>query len=210
MIFLPSIVKRSPISGMGVFVDVRVKKGDIVGCMALDSILISETDYQAEQDRGNDEVLRSCIRLAGVHFLYAKAIFKDGVEQLTEEDFINHSESPSPLYHCGMLFARRNLEAGEEFTVDYKYFLAFNDATCFVDGATGRKIACLDGAEALRESTSELLALLRSGDLPKTPPLYVFSARPAEGEVTTQGEPLPVVMGGHHGPRASRSRGFTH
>jgi len=61
-----------------------------------------------------------------------------------------------------VLFARRDITAGEELTVNYRYFLGADaDASSsFVDVATGHPVTGLDAAEALRRSTEELLELL--------------------------------------------------
>ncbi len=73
---------------------------------------------------------------------------------------MNHSEKPNLLYHCGILFALRNIRAGEELTVDYRYFLSPNDANPVHDTKTGKVIKGFNAKKSLRESTKELIKLI--------------------------------------------------
>ena len=41
-----------------------------------------------------------------------------------DECFVNHSFTPSGLWHLGFVFATTRLEAGTEITVDYRHLLA--------------------------------------------------------------------------------------
>ena len=78
------------------------------------------------------------------------------------EAFINHSTDPSLLYHCGISFARRNLEPGDELTIDYSLFLAEEDVEGFRDSAkVRRELTGRPPREALISSTEQLLHLLR-------------------------------------------------
>jgi hypothetical protein len=78
------------------------------------------------------------------------------------EDYLNHSQDPNLIYHCGFLFALRNIEVGDELTVNYGYFLAIDDVESFQDIKSGKIITGLSGQEALLFSTRELLTLLET------------------------------------------------
>jgi len=59
------------------------------------------------------------------------------------------------VYHCGLCFAARDLNAGEELTVDYRYFMS-EDLDGFCDRHTGRQIRGFTGREAFVRSLRQL------------------------------------------------------
>lgn len=101
-------------------------------------------------------MIRTGIRWVGRYFVHAKTIAADA--------YINHSNDPSLLYHCGVSFARRDLEAGDELTIDYRLFLAEDDEAAFCDVATGEMVRGLPPKEALLKSGGQLAKLLREID----------------------------------------------
>ncbi len=75
-------------------------------------------------------------------------------------DFINHSDDPTLLYHCGLGFARRNMTRGEEITCDYRFFDTEHSDN-FIDILTGQKLLKKRPAkDLLVASATELLQLL--------------------------------------------------
>lgn len=77
-----------------------------------------------------------------------------------DECYINHAFEPTALWHLGFVFAARDLEAGDEVTVDYRHLLAPGQHEEFLDSASGRPIVGYAWAESLRASTAALSALL--------------------------------------------------
>ena len=77
-----------------------------------------------------------------------------------DECYINHSFTPTGLWHLGFVFATRDLPAGTEITVDYRHLLPPGEEEAFVDTATGQKIVGLPWIESLTASTHALAALL--------------------------------------------------
>ena len=153
MLFVKAVVADSAISGKGLFAQDRVMKGTVVSLHAADSVVVTEEQYQDQQRKGNELAIRTGIRWVGNYFLYAK--------QNRPEAFINHSTNPSLLYHCGISFARRDLQIGEELTIDYSLFLAEEDVEGFGDSARETKVTGLPPKEALISSTEQLLRLLQ-------------------------------------------------
>ena len=83
-----------------------------------------------------------------------------------DECYINHSFTPSGLWHLGFVFALVELPAGSEITVDYRHLLPPGQAEDFVDSVTGEIITGLSWHESLASSTGalgELLAANPSG-----------------------------------------------
>ena len=157
MLFYKNEVQHSPIAGTGVFAQEIIPKGAIVGMLAHQGKLATEAQYQQAQREGITRLIQSAIRWAGHYFVYMPHEMSD--------DYINHSENPNMLYHCGVLFARRDIKVGEELTVNYKYFLAQGDENGFEDEKTGERVDGIDPKEALISSAKELLELLESADL---------------------------------------------
>ena len=145
-------VRRSDIQGYGVFADENLKKGSIVMMWTINSFLCNEDEYNCAQEQGNVDVIESGVRLAGQYFLWTKGF--------RVENYINHDNVPNLLYHCGICFAMRDITAGEELTVDYKYILSVQDKCAFKCVKTGQIINGLDGAQSLRETSQCLMDIL--------------------------------------------------
>lgn len=76
-----------------------------------------------------------------------------------DECFLNHSFEPNGLWHLGFVFAARDLDAGEELTIDYRHLLPEGEPEAFRDAATGREIIGFSWAESLASSSRALAAL---------------------------------------------------
>lgn len=77
-----------------------------------------------------------------------------------DDCYVNHSFSPSGLWHLGFIFALRDLQAGDELTVDYRFLVNDNEVLPFRDAETGREIVGYTWEENLRLSTEQLAKLL--------------------------------------------------
>jgi SET domain-containing protein len=152
MLFIRAAIEDSAISGKGLFTREPVGKGTVVSIHAVDSVVVNEKQYQEEQRKGNELAIRTGIRWVGNHFLYAK--------EIRPEAFINHSINPTLLYHCGISFARRDLQSGDELTIDYSLFLAEEDVESFSDSSREAPVTGMPAKEALLASTQQLLRLL--------------------------------------------------
>jgi len=152
--FYKTEVRNSGIHNKGLFILEPVKKGEIIGIMTVNCGIMTESEYQEEQEKGNEIIIMTGVRWAGKYFLYGNSI--------CNEDYINHSEDPNMLYHCGICVALRDLYPGDELTINYKFLLAENDVYSFIDKETGKKVDGLSWREALIQSTEEFINLLRS------------------------------------------------
>jgi len=77
-----------------------------------------------------------------------------------DECYVNHSFEPTGLWHLGFVFAARDLDPGEELTVDYRHLLAPGQEETFRDVRTGEPIVGYAWREGLALSTRALAALL--------------------------------------------------
>ena len=152
MLLVKTEVNPSSIAEEGLFALEPIKKGAIIAILGYQAKIMTEDEYQMHQRNGNELIVRTAVRWVGDHFLYLDAIGHD--------EYINHSSNPNMLYHCGVCFALRDIQRGEEMTADYRYFLARQDVHAFTDTDTGNHVDGLPPKEALLESARELVAFL--------------------------------------------------
>src|SRR5262245_49578357 len=104
MLFFNTRIGNSAIADRGLFAKELIPAGSVVGNLSHKVTYISELDYSDAQKSGDERVIHTGIRLAGSKFMYNRPA-KSGKFLYQNEDFINHSEKPSMLYHCGLLFS---------------------------------------------------------------------------------------------------------
>lgn len=148
-------VKKSLIegAGMGLFTRKAFKKGQIVLIWTFDANYITEDEYNKKQSAGDIMMVKTGARYIGGVFLYTDT--KDRYE-----NYINHSKDANILYHCGICFALRDIEVGEELYVDYRYVLSEYDVESFRD-PSGTIVRGGNSGDVLLETTEKLLELLR-------------------------------------------------
>lgn len=154
MLLVKSQIKKSKIAEKGCFTKQAIKKASVVGILAFKTDAITEKEYDAASKKKTKRIVDTSIRWVGDIFL----VNHKGEHKV--EDKLNHSEKPNLLYHCGIVFALRNIKSGEELTVDYRYFLSPNEAEPVRDVKTGTVIKGYNAKKSLKESTKELLKLL--------------------------------------------------
>ena len=157
MLLIKTEVKESPIQGLGLFAAENAKKGQLLGVFSYQADILTEKEYQDEQRKGNELIILSAVRWIGEIFLTS--------DHIGPEERINHSSDPSMLYHCGLCFARRDINAGDELTADYKYFLAVDDVFKFKDSENTELVDGYDSHSALLDSARELVQLLEESEL---------------------------------------------
>jgi SET domain-containing protein len=149
------IVKKSKISGTGLFADEPIKKCSVVMIWNTDAYLISESEYNRRQSLGDQIMVTTGVRYVREHFLFTD-------EKPRRENYINHSFTPNILYHCGICFALKDIKKDEELTVNYTYLLSETDTESFVDKITGKLISGVSGMQCLKETTRQLSEILES------------------------------------------------
>jgi SET domain-containing protein len=154
--------RHSEIAGQGVYAMEPVPAGAVIGMLDRETLIMTETQYQDAQRRGEQLIIQSAVRLIGDYFVYNAKI--------TDEEYINHSSTPNMLYHCGILFAKKPIAIGDELTADYKYFLATDDVHAFDDRDSGKQVTGMDARQALLASCQEVMELFSRVDF--DPPRY--------------------------------------
>lgn len=143
---------RIPGAGRGVFIDEPVAAGRIL--VAPDAIprVYRWDEVLALPNR--DEALAASVRWFEDRYTVTP--------EWPDECFINHAFEPSGLWHLGFVFAARELQPGEELTVDYRHLLGSGQVEEFRDAHSGEAIVGWSWEESLARSTRELAALLGS------------------------------------------------
>ncbi len=161
MIFFKTEVRPSGIEGKGIYALENIPRGALLGDLTYNAEPVTEEAYQQAQREGDFHMIKCAFRVAGAYYLFTTPPrLSEGL--LDNEDYLNHSATPSILYHCGLLFALRDIAPGEELTIDYKYILAPQDVCSFPDKKSGAYVTGAEGNKGLIDSTRELLALLTS------------------------------------------------
>lgn len=75
----------------------------------------------------------------------------------SDECYVNHSFAPNALWHLGFIFALRDIGAGEEVLMDYRYVIGSGEVMPFKDAETGREIVGLEWRELLQRNLRSLL-----------------------------------------------------
>lgn len=147
-------LRKSQISGLGVYADEFIKKGEICMLWITDCKITTELKYNTEQKKGNKLMIKTGCRLIDNVFLYT-----DNKPHI--ENYVNHSFTPNMLYHVGVCFASRDIKPDEELYVDYRYILAKNDCCAFVDSMTGKIVDGIDNKQCIIETSRQLIKLFK-------------------------------------------------
>ena len=152
---------KIPGAGKGLFTAEKVERGTvIIAPSAIDSTISWEQILAFPED--SIEV-NSSVRWFENHYTSSP--------DWPDDCYVNHSFEPIGLWHLGFIFAARDLEPGEEVTIDYRYLLAPGIAIGFRDALTQREIVGFPWAHHILRSTRDLQAVLsaRYGKLEDAP-----------------------------------------
>jgi hypothetical protein len=156
VMFVNAEVRDSGVAGKGVFLVEPVQKGTVVGCFTLGSAVATEDEYVRACAERRNPLMRTGTRYVGRYFTYGN--------EAAAYTYMNHSFDPTLLLHCGVLFARRELGAGQELTIDYRYALDETDVGVYADSATGIEIRGYPAKESLLRTARELIELIQPID----------------------------------------------
>lgn len=143
-------ISRIPQSGKGLYVDEPVSRGAVI--VAPDKVHTVWTEAQLRQYPDHSIEVESSVRWFEDRFSLTP--------EWSDECYVNHSYTPTALWHLGFIFALRDLAAGDEVTMDYRHVIGDGERMPFADSVTGREIVGLPWREALAGSSRQLLELL--------------------------------------------------
>lgn len=122
-------VKESPINGMGCFATLPFRRGKKIANYAGERITTAEAKRRANRRR---------LRICAIDTRWSL----DGSRGGNGTHYINHSCEPNSfmkiLYGYIQFYALRDIEPGEEITIDYETTLHSNKKRCFCGAKTCR------------------------------------------------------------------------
>lgn len=137
-------------AGRGLFLDEAVAGGRVL--IAPDNVHTVWSEARLRQLPADSREVESSVRWFEDRFSLTP--------EWSDECYVNHSFTPTALWHLGFIFALADLPAGTEITMDYRYVIGDGERMPFADGASGREIVGLPWREALAGSARQLLGLL--------------------------------------------------
>jgi hypothetical protein len=152
--FVKTEVKETGVYGKALYAAQRVARGTIVCSFTLGSEVTTEDQYVRAVAENRQPVTRTGTRYAGRYFTFGN------VE--APYNYVNHSFRPNLLCHCGVVLALRDIEAGEEMTLDYRTLVDTTDVGLYNDAVTGREIRGLTARETILRTARELIELVES------------------------------------------------
>jgi hypothetical protein len=141
---------KIPNAGQGLFADQGIRAGTVI--TAPDRI--NETVSFAQLDAFPDDSPQAHSSVRWFEDRYTIST------DWPDECYVNHSFTPNGLWHLGFIFAGRDIDEGEEITIDYRYLLAPGVQIGFFDSATNRPIIGFDWDIHLIRSTQSLARVL--------------------------------------------------
>lgn len=141
-----------PQAGRGLFVEEYVARGRVI--VAPDNVHTVWTEAELRRYPADSREVESSVRWFEDRFSLTP--------EWTDECYVNHSFTPTALWHLGFLFALADLAPGTEVTMDYRYVIGDGERMPFVDTQTGREIVGLPWAEVLANGARQLATLVAS------------------------------------------------
>lgn len=140
---------RIPGAGQGLFLDEGLRAGAVI--VAPDNVHTVWPESRLRQYADDSREVESSVRWFEDHFSLTP--------EWSDECYVNHSFAPTALWHLGFIFALRDLPAGSEITMDYRYVIGSGERMPFADGETGREIVGLPWPQVLADGAQQLAQL---------------------------------------------------
>ena len=150
-------VRSSAIFGKGLFPRQDLRRGTLICSFTTDSKIIAESEYLDAIRENRFIVVRTGTRYVGKYFTYTE-------DPDADLNFFNHSFTPNLLVHCGVVIALRDIPAGEELTIDYRYLIDDTEIGIYNDARTGEPIRGFTARQSLLETSRQLIAILECLD----------------------------------------------
>lgn len=143
---------RIPLAGKGLFVDESVSRGRVI--LAPDNIHTVWPESRLRTHPADSVEVHSSVRWFEDRFSLTP--------EWSDECYVNHSYTPTALWHLGFVFALTELAPGTEVTMDYRYVIGDGEQMPFKDSVTGRPIIGLPWNEVMYQTSSQLAALFKA------------------------------------------------
>ncbi|MGH8516464.1 MAG: SET domain-containing protein-lysine N-methyltransferase [Panacagrimonas sp.] len=133
-----------PFAGKGLFVDEAVARGRVI--VAPDNVHTVWPESRLRERDADSVEVRSSVRWFEDRFSLTP--------EWSDECYVNHSFAPTAIWHLGFVFALRDLGAGTEVTMDYRYVIGDGEQMPWADSVTGRAIVGLTWSQVLKETAA--------------------------------------------------------
>jgi hypothetical protein len=150
--FVQTEVRDTGVYGKALYAAQPVRRGTIVCSFTLGSEVTTEDEYVRAVAENRQPVTRTGTRYAGRYFTFGNLD--------APYNYVNHSFKPNLLCHCGVVLALRDIDAGEEMTLDYRTLIDTTDVGLYNDAVTGKEIRGWSARETMLRTARELIALL--------------------------------------------------
>ncbi|TDU26810.1 hypothetical protein DFR24_3841 [Panacagrimonas perspica] len=140
-----------PMAGKGLFLDEYVAGGRVI--LAPDNIHTVWPEARLRTYPEDSVEVHSSVRWFEDRFSLTP--------EWSDECYVNHSYTPTALWHLGFVFALTDLPAGTEVTMDYRYVIGDGEAMPFQDSVTGRPIVGLPWSECVAQTAAQLASLFK-------------------------------------------------
>lgn len=139
-----------PMAGKGLVLDEPVARGRVI--IAPDNVHTVWPEAALRELPDESIEVRSSVRWFEDRFSLTP--------EWSDECYVNHSFSPTALWHLGFIFALDDLPAGTEVTMDYCFVIGDGEEMPFRDSVTDRPIVGLPWDEVLSTSARMLAGLM--------------------------------------------------
>lgn len=140
-----------PSAGQGLFLDENIARGRVI--LAPDNIHTVWPESRLRGYPADSVEVHSSVRWFEDRFSLTP--------EWSDECYVNHSYTPTALWHLGFVFALTDLVAGVEVTMDYRYVIGDGEAMPFQDSVTGRPIVGLPWDACVAQTAAQLAALFK-------------------------------------------------
>ena len=154
--FVRTEIRDTGVYGKALYAAQRIGRGTIVCSFTLGSDVTTEDEYVRAVAELRQPVTRTGTRYAGKYFTYGNLD--------APYNFVNHSFEPNLLCHCGIVLALRDINAGDEMTLDYRTLIDTTEVGLYHDAVTGKEIRGWPARETMLRTARELVTLLESMD----------------------------------------------
>ncbi len=140
-----------PLAGRGLFLEEDLARGRVI--LAPDNIHTVWPEAKLRLCPDDSVEVHSSVRWFEDRFSLTP--------EWSDECYVNHSYTPTALWHLGFVFALSDLEAGTEVTMDYRYVIGDGEEMPFQDSVTGRPIVGLPWSVCVAQTAEQLAALFK-------------------------------------------------
>lgn len=119
--------------GIGLVTKEFIRKGTIIFSFTNPyTKLITEEEYKNLINMGDANAIRTGCKVLPNYFVVYNS------DEPNKCEFINHSFNPTMIYYFGLCIASRDINVGEELTLDYSFIVSESNKDTFIDSESNK------------------------------------------------------------------------